>query len=445
MTKKKFTRSAAFRTGIALAATIPLLVGCAAGGGSTGSGSTEAAGNGQIRFSSYGDPTKLQLRSSLADVYMKANPDVKVTFEGSATADYWDKLATQIAGGNAPDVINIDIARISQYGEKGALEPLDKYIPDSIKTDPIDKNLLAQGQLDGKQYGIPVAMSMYATGFDATALDKLGIAHPDGTWTWDSYADLANEIHEKSGGTIYGSEDASGDMSTLEVWLRTKGDVLWKDGKLAVTEKQLEDWFGYWSDLRASGGIVPADVASQSKYGDWPNGPMVTKVAPLGHIYTANLAGGFQSLTDDQIELTMPPVDKPGGKSGTFPSPSSYLSMSSKASDKDAAAKFINWFVNSKDSALTLRLISGPPASSDGLDAILAAPDLTPAEKTVIDFTQKNLPDLQPAPPAAPGASTQVADLFLKASQDIAFNKASAADASAQFLKDAAQAVTDAE
>src|SRR5215470_980761 len=65
-----------------------------------------------VRSSSYGDPTKLGVRSKLADQYTSSHPDVKMVFEGTATAEYWDKLATQMAGGNAPDVINIDIARI---------------------------------------------------------------------------------------------------------------------------------------------------------------------------------------------------------------------------------------------------------------------------------------------------------------------------------------------
>jgi len=283
---------------------------------------------------------------------------------------------------------------------------------------------------------------MYAWGYDQTVLDSLGIPLPDGSWTWDSYAVLANDIRKASKKSIYGSEDPSGDEPTLQIWLRTKGAELYHGGQLAYSQANLEEWFNYWASLRASGGIVPADVASLSKYGDWPNSPMVTKKAPLGHIFTPNLTGGFQGLTKNTLHLALPPVDKAGDKTTTFANASSYLSMSTRASDPAAAAEFINWFVNGKEAALTLRLISGPPASSAGMDALLQSANLTDAEKAVLDFTKMALSQVQSTPEPSPGGDVEVQALLLKASQDIAFKKASVAEASKQFFSDAAKALS---
>ncbi|GAB3595896.1 ABC transporter substrate-binding protein [Microbacterium tumbae] len=428
----RMIRATAAVSGVAL-----LLAGCAGGGGDGGSGST------QLRFSSYGDTTKLGLRSELLETYSQQNEDgITVQFEGTPTADYWDKLATQFAGNNAPDIVNIDAARVAQYGGKGALAPLDDYLDSIIDTSVIDENLLAQGQFDGKQYGIPVAMSMMGWGYDATVLDDLGLAHPDGSWTWDDYADLADEIYEASGGELHGSEDASGDIGVLEVWLRSQGEDMWEDGEFVVTPEHLEDWFTYWSELRESGGIVPAEEASLYKYGDWPNSPIATKTAALAHIFTPNIAGGFRANTDHQIGLVLPPVDEPGGPQGSYADPSSLLSISTRTEDKEAAAKVIDWFVNSEDSALKLRLISGPPASSAGLDALLGVDDLTDDEKEVIEFTQASLPNLDPGPEPEPAAHTAVSDLLMKFSQDIAFGRVSVSDGVADLLVQVEQAVS---
>lgn len=431
------TRRTVLQAGFAAGIAIPLLAACSASGSSSA-----GSGSATVRFSSYGDPTKLGLRSSLAKEYMAAHPKVKMVFEGSATADYWDKLATEIAGGNAPDVINIDSVHIAEYASKNALMALDKYIPKPIETDTFTKTLVNLGQLNGKQYGVPVATSMYAWGYDQTVLDSLGIPLPDGSWTWDSYAVLANDIREASKKTIYGSEDPSGDEATLQIWLRTKGAELYHGGQLAYSQANLEEWFNYWASLRASGGIVPADVASLSKYGDWPNSPMVTKKAPLGHIFTPNLAGGFQGLTKNTLNLALPPVDKAGDKTATFANASSYLSINTRASDPAAAAEFINWFVNGKEAALSLRLISGPPASSAGMDALLQSADLTDAEKAVLDFTKMALGQVQSTPEPSSGGDVEVQALLLKVSQDIAFKKASVAEASKQFFSDAAKALS---
>jgi len=390
-----------------------------------------------VRFSSYGDPTKLGLRSKLADQYTSSHPDVKMVFEGTATAEYWDKLATQMAGGNAPDVINIDIARIGQYGAAGALQSLQKYIPDTIDTKPFDKNLLSQGQLKGEQFGIPVAMGAYSMGYDVTVLDQLGLEHPKETWTWTEFAALANEIRQKSGKKIYGAEDPSGDTASLQIFLRGKGEDLYKDGAPAFTADSLTEWFEYWAALRATGGTIPADIAAQAKYGDWPTGPLVKKQAALAHIHTPNLKGGFQDLTKNTIDITLPPRNTKDGKCGTFPAPSSYLSLNAKSQRADDAAKFINWFTNGEEAAKTLRLISGPPASASGREVLVKGSDLSASEKQMLAYTDLALKNAFAPPQAGPAASTAVGDLLLKTSQDIAFKKISIQQGVPKFIADA--------
>ncbi len=390
-----------------------------------------------VRFSSYGDPTKLGLRSKLADLYTSSHPEVKMAFEGTATAEYWDKLATQMAGGNAPDVINIDTARIGQYGGAGALQSLQKYIPDTIDAKPFDKNLLSQGQLKGEQFGIPVAMGAYSMGYDVTVLDRLGLEHPKETWTWSDFATLANQIRQKSGKKVYGSEDPSGDTATLQIFLRGKGEDLYKDGTLAFSEDTLTEWFEYWAALRATGGTIPADIAAQAKYGDWPTSPLVKRQAALAHIQTPNLKGGFQDLTKNTIAITLPPRDTTDGKCGTFPAPSSYLSLNAKSQRADDAAAFINWFTNGEEAAKTLRLISGPPASAAGRDVLLKGGDLSASEKQVLAYTDLALKNAFAPPQASPAASTAVGDLLLKTSQDIAFGKIPIKQGVPKFVADA--------
>ncbi len=425
-----FSRRRFLQAGLAAAVVAPLLSAC-------NLDPAAKSAKESVRFSSYGDPTKLGLRSKLADQYTASHPEVKMTFEGTATAEYWDKLATQMAGGNAPDVINIDIARIGQYGAAGALQSLQKYIPDTIDAKSFDENLLSQGQLKGEQFGIPVAMGAYSMGYDVTVLDQLGLAHPTETWTWSDFATLANEIRQKSGKKIYGAEDPSGDTASLQIFLRGKGEDLYKDGSLAFTEDTLTEWFEYWAALRATGGTIPADIAAQAKYGDWPTSPLVKRQAALAHIHTPNLKGGFQDLTKNTIDITLPPRDTKDGKCGTFPAPSSYLSLNARSERADDAAAFINWFTNGEEAAKTLRLISGPPASSAGRDVLLKGSDLSASEKQVLAYTDLALKNAFAPPQASPAASTAVSDLLLKTSQDIAFKKISIKQGVPKFVADA--------
>ena len=42
--------------------------------------------------------------------------------------DYWTRLATQVAGGNAPDLIQMDYRYLFEYAGRGAILPLDDYM-----------------------------------------------------------------------------------------------------------------------------------------------------------------------------------------------------------------------------------------------------------------------------------------------------------------------------
>ena len=50
--------------------------------------------------------------------YTAANPNVKISAQPGEFNSYWDKLATQTAGGQAPDIIQMDMNYISEYGSR---------------------------------------------------------------------------------------------------------------------------------------------------------------------------------------------------------------------------------------------------------------------------------------------------------------------------------------
>ena len=59
--------------------------------------------------------------------YTSAKPKVKVSPQPGEWASYWDKLATQTAGNTAPYIIQMDMAYISEYGNRGALLDLAEH------------------------------------------------------------------------------------------------------------------------------------------------------------------------------------------------------------------------------------------------------------------------------------------------------------------------------
>src|SRR4030095_12072100 len=102
--------------GLAAAATTMGLAGCApgsSGGGSQGGGQGGAT---NLALAWWGNPTRNKNTQAEIDAFMKANPNLKISGQPGDFTSYWDKLATQTAGGQAPDIIQMDMAYIAEYG-----------------------------------------------------------------------------------------------------------------------------------------------------------------------------------------------------------------------------------------------------------------------------------------------------------------------------------------
>ena len=89
--------------GLAAAATTMGLAACAPGS-SCGGGSQGGGGGGgtNLALAFWGNPTRNKNTQAEIDAYMKANPDVKISGQPGEFNSYWDKLATQTAGGHGP-------------------------------------------------------------------------------------------------------------------------------------------------------------------------------------------------------------------------------------------------------------------------------------------------------------------------------------------------------
>lgn len=150
------SRSRVLRTGILAAATasVVILAGCSGSGTEEGSGSS----GGEQAFS-FTFATSNNLESpyeSLANAYMEANPDVKITINPTPNDKYGETIRTQLQAGNASDVIQTtpgsgDARGVIPLAEAGFLEPLGDTATGLVPagSEPIF-------EIDGKTYGQPM-------------------------------------------------------------------------------------------------------------------------------------------------------------------------------------------------------------------------------------------------------------------------------------------------
>src|SRR5690625_6479221 len=82
------------------------------------------AGDGEqatIRFSWWGSDTRHQMNQDLIEAFEDEHPNITVTPDYTDWGGYWDKLATQTAGGDTPDVLMQEERYLREYADRGVL------------------------------------------------------------------------------------------------------------------------------------------------------------------------------------------------------------------------------------------------------------------------------------------------------------------------------------
>ena len=131
----------------------------------------------------------------MIDAYTKANPNVKIEAQPGEVNSYWDKLATQTAGGQAPDIIQMDMNYIAEYGTRGALLDLKDVDVSKFVEGTVDS-----GKINDKLVGVNAGINSAVIFANPTVFEKAKMDLPDDTtWTWDQLSEVAAEVASKAG------------------------------------------------------------------------------------------------------------------------------------------------------------------------------------------------------------------------------------------------------
>ncbi|WAH44494.1 extracellular solute-binding protein [Alicyclobacillus fastidiosus] len=204
------------------------LAGCGtASNGSSNSSSSQKSVN--ITFSWWTNPTRTKETEQAISLFEKKYPNIHVTMEYMPWDGYWSKMATEAAAGSAPDVMQMDGSVLDEYVTKNQLMDLGTT---SVDSSGLDKNVVQLGDVNGKLYAIPAAVNALAMIYNPALLKQAGVSFdPSKNYTWDDFAKLCEEIHQKLP-NVYGATDEIYNEAELAYWARCNGEQMYSsDGK----------------------------------------------------------------------------------------------------------------------------------------------------------------------------------------------------------------------
>lgn len=391
-----------------------------------------AAAQQSMRVFWWGTPDRARRTLEVVKLFEAANPDVKLLGE-AGTSDYFSKLTTMIAGGNAPDIFALEPGRFAEYSRRGTNIALNDYLGKTIRTDKLVPNITELGSVDDKMTGLPIALNALALVYDRDAFEKAGISPPGAKTTWDEFAKLCVDLTKAIGKrNVWAIGSPSKYLFGFQVFVTQRGKRLYgENGKPGFDAKDAEDWFGYWQSLTQNGGCTSAEFqASDNTMVD--SSALTTGNAVMAICYS-NQITAFQSLVKSPLAVTSLPTEKAGGPSGLFYRPSQYWSIAKNAKNPEAAARFIDFFVNDPAAGKILGTERGVPVNLDVRTAI--APTLPTQDKLSVEYISSIADRVGAYPPPVPlGVSEFDERAFRPLSDKVAFGQLKPSEAAAELI-----------
>lgn len=392
--------------------------------------------NVEIRFSWWGNAGRAELTNKAIREFEAANPTIKVKPEYGDISGYFDKLATQVAANDAPDVITMGGAYPAEYANRGALLDLSK-VKGSLDLSKMDQGALENGQVQGKQYGVSTGANALAIIVNPAVLQAAGVALPDDSkWTWDDFAEVAAEVTAKSPKGTYGTATVL-THDSLDAFARQRGESLYtQDGQLGLSKETVQDYFDYSVKLSESGAAPTASETveklnvstEQTLMGMGKAGMMLT---------WSNSLSALSKASGADLQLLKLPGETP--TPGIWLQSSQFYTISARSKHTDAAAKLVSFLVNNESAAKIVQSDRGVPSNSGMRTAIQDM--LTPQGKLEAAYIDQ-IGKMDFAPTfIGPTGSTAVSEITARINTDVLFKRLTPDKAAEQWISESKAAI----
>jgi multiple sugar transport system substrate-binding protein len=378
---------------------------------------------------------QLQHTIDVLAAYAAQHPDVEIVPEFTDYDSYVDKLATEAAGGNAPDMMSANGDIMGEYSRRGVLRPLDEYVPDPIDLADYAEGTIIGNTIDGQLFGIPNDCIAPSLIYDTTVFEETGIEIPDQMWTWEQYAQTANDLSAAKGEGFYGTEDGGNSYIACDMFLRGQGKEFYTaEGGLGFEPADLVAWLGFWQALRESGGCPPGDVQALATGDDLSRTNIILGNAAILPQLTDTYVG-LQALTENPLGIHLLPNGFEGDEltQHHYTYAGNSTSISAQTEQAATVVDIIRYMHTDPEGIEIFYRGSGlVPASATGRAGL--RDEGSEGEVRVLDYVDMILDDSStPRNPAVAGVSA----ILRRMNEEVAFGRLSTEEAAQQFFDEA--------
>ncbi len=310
----------------------------------------------------------------MIDAFTDKNPNIKVKVLTYGFGDYFQQLATNVAGGTFADVFELNIENFRAYANKGVISPFE-----NVDTSKVHPTTLEAFKVDGIQYGLPTKFSNVVMIYNKDLFDKAGVEYPNKDWTWEDELKAAQKIRELG-------DDYFGVYRAIQTWEFYK--TVAQNGGSMMNKEQTEFTLNSVENIEALTNMidrinkynVTPNKDQMGGMGDWD----LFKSGRLGMLVTGIWA--FPDFTEN-CDFNWDIVVEPGMKQKATHFFSDAIVVSDNSENKEAAMKFAA-FISGSDEAAKIRLEANwdlPVALTDEVKGIYLKTTPPDNKQAVID------------------------------------------------------------
>lgn len=377
----------------------------------------------------WGGDKRAELTERALQLYTARHPEVtfKITWLGNSA--YYDKLAIQAAGGNPPDLFQIDDNYLSEYVDRRIVLDLTEYVENGrLDLSKFPSSLVQYGQISGRVMAVASAANTPAMVYNRTLVRRLGLPEPRIGMTYDELITWASQVTERTDGRVAGTMDPSADYKALWLWLRSQDKEFYRGRQLGFTEEDLTRWFELWRRAAAANATPDAATVQRANNGGVSAQLVATGQAATSFMWSNQLAE-LQKHTDDELAM----VSYPGDPKAQWARASMYWAAFRGTRHPEIVVDVINFLVNDPEAGEILGTERG--LSSNMEVRRLVEHSLTDESmKASVAFEDLMVERFGPAPAPPPRGHPKVRALLTSAAESVQSGRLRPREAAVRFI-----------
>lgn len=204
-------------------------------------------------------PERTKVLQGLVDNYEADNPGVTVEIVSLPWGQAFEKLATMVAGGDIPDVVEMPDTWQALYAGSDQLVSLADHVAGWEHGATLTDKAIAMGSQAGDLYMLPYGFYLRAMFYNKKLLAEAGVENPPATMKEFMDASKAvSQLDGKSGYCLRGGPGGTNGWIMLSAAMNGTNEFFTEDGKSRINEPGSVEGIQFMIDLYQDG-YAPKD------------------------------------------------------------------------------------------------------------------------------------------------------------------------------------------